>query len=276
MSSVIDAVASDFSDTIAAGIDGALQQVHHVSIMQMEPYQEQQVTQAPNLAIGSSVANAGTPVSVASPSLSSGAVVPASFSLSAETLAEISSGFGRIGIMATQWAVNPWATETMQQTRQPVSLVLTVRGKELAVSNLSSPIVLSLPSVDPNISTAEQVVTLGGSHAAHAKPRERVSRSLKRALFLEHRASPPATAPIRDVVAVFCQALNATFDISSPDGNEATWTIECPRAAIERACSFWNGREWSSEGCTTVNSSANTVECECSRESSPNSLAFPV
>ena len=66
----------------------------------------------------------------ASPHLSGSS--PASFSLPEETLSEIELANGaesvKIGVMSTQWAMNPWATEEVQSARQPVSLRLLRTG----------------------------------------------------------------------------------------------------------------------------------------------------
>ena len=150
MSSVAAAAETRSGDSLATAVSGTLREIHLVSVLHMAPGDEQLVAGA-EPAIGSSVAECCAPLSISSPSLSGGSTAAASFSLPTEAFAELVGGLAaedaaHVGVMTVQWEINPWATAEVERAEQPVSLSLTAGGAELTVSNLSSPILLSLPS----------------------------------------------------------------------------------------------------------------------------------
>ena len=100
------------------------------------------------LAIGSSVAECCAPISISAVLV--GRLAAARRLRAHGGLAEFVGGLSaeeasHVGVMTVQWAINPWATAEVERATAGLAS-LTARGAELAVSNLSSPILLSLPS----------------------------------------------------------------------------------------------------------------------------------
>ena len=296
LSSILEAAAAQTSSPLAISesIPSVLFQIHLLTEMELAPGEEQMVTVARSLSVGSiqtSCALACPNVTIVqSPSLlsdgSSGTV--GSFTLSAGTLSEMSLGARsdqRVGLFSVTWRYHPWTsapktaktakTATTSSSPSSTAAVDSSTTEDVTKTTTTS---LDLPAIHSNSTVFTLSATSGGEE-----------------LLIENLSAPitltlPITAWENDVV----NTTTTTVSSSSPSSTTTSswllylwpWCLPAPApteevtltkhttTSLQRVdvCSYWDEQtsEWSSEGLVVVENYAGGdgddafVRCETS------------
>ena len=270
LSHTLDAgVMDDDAEGFVSGtIAGTLKWLHLISLADLAPGEEQLVTSAPSLALGSQKAAcfAGTCLHVQTNApLLHREDLPSSskqeqFVLSPQTVAEVvensicTSDEGQIGLQAVRWRRNPFASrshqpenaESMAANHSAVGLSITACEREQVVVNLSTPVVMTL-----------------------ALP----LRPTRNETFSNTSAHPQMFHGICDrndpVVVVYCESNQESYTTICPSNDSVRqwqWTITCPKWYSIAKCLYWDGSAWADDGVSALNATiddgSNVVRCE--------------
>ena len=228
----------------SSAVAEVLERIHYLTIDGMSPGEDQLITRSALVALGSQKAtcmfDACAPVSIAVPSfLNDGAPTDEEFGLSSESLAEITAttdcdAGGDLGFSIVQWAVSPFGTavdinyddmEVLSTVNSTVSsFSVTPCGREVKVSNLSTPVTITLVVVGKD----------EGASKANGADEE---------CYLGVCESE---API----VVHCNSTDEDVNITCE--NKGSYNATCPRVSSFATCLFWNGEAWSDDGISTM------------------------
>ena len=255
LSSTVEAgvLSSEVASGVGAegSISAVLHQLHMAWLSDAAPGEDPITTTSRFLALSSSEASCTygecLDVRVDSPrrlSLNATSNDAGSFSLDASTLSEIatssacqtSGGVATIGLMAVAWSVNPHQANgsSIGAKDNVTSLKITSCHGTVAVENLSSPIIISLPfkTLDAALTTRE----------VHVQACEVTGQVL--------------TFP--------CTATGEEYPTVCPAA-EAIVNFTCPVASVSPTCCWWDeiAESWRTDGCKPLDVSSHAVTCSC-------------
>ena len=229
----------------ASDITELMQRVHLLSLPDLAPGEDQLVTRARSLSIGSQKAacSFGKCLAVAIPISDNDRT---SFSLTPNSMTEIMAMADcetddGVGLQLVRWGVNPFSvsfnvdddgsSSFPSVANASVSAIsVTACGRELAVANLSDPMRLHLPIAARYVAD-ERKQTLEGDCDSEGS-----------------------------VVVVRCNATDQHFNLTCPT-KDSRWNLTCPRIVPVPACVFWDGHKWSAEGIVVANTTGTTIDC---------------
>ena len=254
----------DAEGFVSGTIVDTLEQLHLLSLVGLVPGEDQLVTSAPSLALGTQkaacFAGTCTRVQTNAPLFHREASSDQEqFVLSSQTVREVvensncTSEEGQIGVQAVRWRRNPYASRSRQTENTKVTaanhsvvgLIITACEREQVVANLSTPVAMAL-----------------------GLP----LRPTRNKTSLNTTSHPQAFHGMCDddsIVVVYFESTKANYTMICPVNDSARrrqWTITCPEGYSIAKCLYWDGSEWSDDGVSALNATidddSNIVHCE--------------
>ena len=231
-----------------------------LSLHSLAPGEDQLVTQAELIALASQKAScesyACPSVTVLPPALSDASSSGSQFLISSGALVEITAGLDatELGLKSVTWSSNPWRTQAHGEDGLPstenysvVSVSVTASGSEVSVSNLSSPITMTLPI--PRNVWAQQ------DEEAHTGFADKDVSTVGIAEEQYHGVCEPK-API----AIHCNSTDEDYNITCE--TKESYNATCPRISFFAECLFWDGDTWSADGVSALQWDDDHVYCQ--------------